>query len=186
MRSTALPLLGWFALLLGLAFPAESQAQNKPKTPPTKNPPAKTPPTKNPPARTPDKGAGTQLAEAEVLQNAYLLLLEGDADYDGHRAKAMHAVKEAFKTLDAQVMQNGTAQQKQAIKQATTAIAAAEKARNNAGVMQEKQQASDRLLAGARKMLLELRPTLVQNKQNKIVGHVDTAVKEIGIALSIR
>jgi hypothetical protein len=51
---------------------------------------------------------GVQFAEGEMLRKAYLLLLEGNADYDGHRAAAMTAVKDAFAALDNYVKAYGT------------------------------------------------------------------------------
>jgi hypothetical protein len=130
---------------------------------------------------------GTQFAEAELLRKAYLLLLEGDADYDGHRAKAMGAVKDAVTALDKHVTAFGTDQQKAVMAKESTEIAAAETARKKAGSMPENQLVSDALLTGAKEVLAELRPTLVQNKQHKtILAKVDSAINEIGLALSIR
>jgi hypothetical protein len=66
-------------------------------------------------------------------------------------------------------------------------IATAEAARQKAGALPENQVISDALLTGAKETLAELRPTLVKNKQHKaILDKVDTAMKEIDIALSIR
>ncbi len=192
-------LLGFPILFLVLLCPAESQAQNKQNPPPDKQktppPKAKTPPKPNPvkgklPAKPGQGGNGvkaeTEFAEAEFLGKAYLLLLEGDADYDGHRVKAMHAVKAAFHELDKHIAKNGTAQQKDAIKKENEMIAAAEKARNKAGVIQEAQSVSDAYLTGAHEMLAELVPILTKNNQQHVLDHVKTGVKEIETALKIR
>jgi hypothetical protein len=130
---------------------------------------------------------GVQFAEAEMLRKAYLLLLEGNADYDGHRGTAMTAVKDAFAALDNYVKAYGTDPQKAQMTKENATIAAAESARQKAGTMQENQVISDALLTGAKETRAQLRPTLVKNKQHKaILDKVDTAMKEIDTALSIR
>ncbi len=127
-----------------------------------------------------------QFPEAELLRKAYLLLLDADADYDGHRGKAMLAVMAAFNALDNQVMANGTDKQKAVIQKERAAIAEAQKARSTAGAIQENQLVSDALLTGTNEVLAELRPTLVRNKRDKLLELVDTAIKEIDAALKLR
>jgi hypothetical protein len=50
----------------------------------------------------------------------------------------------------------------------------------------EPQPASDAALRGAAGTLMEVRKILAEHKQPKVLGHVDTAIKEISIALKIR
>jgi hypothetical protein len=180
----SLPLLSTTALLVVLAFPDASPAQpNKTKQQQGKtNPPAKT----NPPGKDSGQQAEMQLEEAEVLRRAYLLLLEGNADYDGHRAKAMTAVKHAFKALDGHVSKHGGPQQKQVMKRENATITAAEKARKNAGILQEAQAVSDARLGQAREILVGLRPNLANHAQPEILKHVNTAILEITTALKVR
>jgi hypothetical protein len=152
----ALPLL--LVPVLVFAFPAESPAQQQKQKQPLDKP-------KQPPA--PKPGAVRDFEEAELLKQACLLMLGANHDYEGHRGKAMHAVKEAFKILDQHVQKDGTPQQKAAIKKEHTAIADAEKAVKNVKMVHERQPASDAQLSQARAELNELRPTLVKSKQQK-------------------
>src|SRR4051794_16904182 len=73
-------------LLAGFVANAESRARENP--------------------RAKNKGAqaakqALKLSEAEALQDAYLLLAGANANYAGHRAKAMHHIHEAYKMLHA-------------------------------------------------------------------------------------
>jgi hypothetical protein len=83
-------------------------------------------------------------------------------------------------------MANGTDKQKAVIQKERAAIAEAEKTRATSGAVQESQLVSDALLTGANEVLAELRPTLVKNKQAKVLDLVDTAIKEIDAALKTR
>src|SRR4051794_31880205 len=94
-------------LLAGLAFTAESQAQQGKK-----------------------KGDQAQkqqmnLNEAEVLREAYLLLAAANHDYKGHRAKAMEHVHAAYQRLDHKVLRKGTDRQKAVTEIEDTATARA-------------------------------------------------------------
>jgi hypothetical protein len=178
-RLVKLFLLPLAILVAGLTFPGNSHAQAKPKGEP---PPHK----KDGPAPNKDKGAELKLEEAEALRKAYIAMAGGNHDYDGHRAKAMHAVREAVKILDGQVMEHGNAAQKAATKQGDAAVALADKAAKTMKMFHEPQPASDAALRGAAGTLLEVRKVLAEHKQPKVLGHVDTAIKEINIALKIR
>jgi hypothetical protein len=164
-------------LLAGLTVPAKCYAQAKPKAEP--------PPPKKP-AKNKDNSTELKLIEADELRGAYIAMAGGNHDYDGHRAKAMHAVREAIKILDAQVMEHGDAAQKAKTKQGDAAVALADKAAKATKMFHEPQPASDAALRGAAGTLLEMRKTLAERKQPKVLGHVDTAIKEINIALKIR
>src|ERR1700687_2027223 len=61
--------------------------------------------------------ATLRFQEAQSLRQAYLTLASGNHDYNGHRAKAMTAVRSALKILDGVVLKNGTAPQKAATTQ---------------------------------------------------------------------
>src|SRR5258708_38444565 len=97
----------------------------------------------------------------------------GNHDYDGHRAKAMHAVREAVKILDAQVMEHGNAAQKAKTKQGDVLVANADKAAKATKMFHEPQPASDQALRGGAATLIELRKVLAERKQPKVLGHVD-------------
>jgi hypothetical protein len=157
----SLPTLVLVALLAGLVCPAAGHAQKK-KAPPPKG--------------AVQKAHQEQMhllksAEARALVQAFALLAGANHDYDGHRAKAMGAVEAAVKALDGN---------------AAKAVAAIRQAAKQAGVVHEKQADSDAQLQEAAQALGDVRGTFVKNKQPKVLGHVDAALKEIGIALKIR
>jgi hypothetical protein len=127
-----------------------------------------------------------RFAEAQRLSKAYVLLAGSNHDYNGHRAKAMSAVHGAFKMLDAHIMKHGTALQKEVTVQERAAIAVAEEAAKRTRMLHERQAAADLQLREAREILAQIRPGLAQFKQNALLGHVDNAVNQIGIALAIR
>jgi hypothetical protein len=168
-------------LLTAVTFPANSLAQTKPKAEPP-------PPKKGKPAPAPNKEIGVELKliEADELRGAYIAMAGGNHDYDGHRVKAMHAVKEAVKILDTQVMEHGNAAQKAKTKQGDILVANADKAAKAAKMFHEPQPASDAALRGAAATLIEIRKVLAERRQPRVLTHVETAIKEIEIALKIR
>jgi hypothetical protein len=170
-------LLSVAALFVGLACPASSWADNQPKA---KQQAAK----KGAAARTAAEQG--KLTEAEVLTNAVVLLAGANHDYDGHRAKAIHALNAAIKLLDNSVIKHGTTQQKAAASNDKAVVKGAEVTATKTPKIHENQAASDAQLHQAGKLLAQVRPTLVTHKQTKVLAHVDTAIKEIGIALKIR
>jgi hypothetical protein len=162
-----LPLLTVPVLLAGLLLVPESRADNtsKPVLPLTEQ---------------------IKLEQATLLRKIFISLAAANHDYDGHRVKAMHAVKTAFKVLDGSVMKHGTAEQKAAMVKENTAITKAEEAAKKTKTLHERQPASDTQLRNAASVLAEVRPTLVTYQQKEIVKHVDAAIKEIKTALVIR
>ena len=124
--------------------------------------------------------------QAALLRKAFILLAEGNHDYNGHRVKAMHAVKAAARILDDSVLKHGTAQQKAATLKEKTAVAAAEETAKRIPVLHERQPASDAQLRKAATLLTETRASLARHKQHKVLAHVDTALKEINMALQVR
>jgi hypothetical protein len=176
VRSKLLSLpLGVAALLAGLALPAASQANPKPKPPPAPKP--------VPPG--PAAAAQVRLEQAQALRPAYLALAGANHDYDGHRVKAMHQVKGALNLLNDHVMKNGTPAMKDATRAGKAAVARADKAAQGARMFHEPQPASDAALRQARQVLLQVRPGLVANNQQKVLKRVDEAMKQIHIALKI-
>jgi hypothetical protein len=131
--------------------------------------------------------ATLRFQEAQSLRQAYMTLAAGNHDYNGHRAKAMAAVRSALKILDGVVLKNGTAQQRTATAQGQAAVANAAAAAKQAPTLREDQASSDKLLQQAAQALTDVRATMVTNKQTpKVLGHVDTALSEIATALKIR
>jgi hypothetical protein len=129
--------------------------------------------------------AVVQFHQADTLRKAFLELAGAKHDYDGHRVKAMYAVKAALGPLDEHVLKHGTPEMKLKTKEGQAAVAAAEKADRDTPKIKERQQVSDNLLLRARMRLLEVRPHLGRTKQNNVLPHMDTAVREIHVALKI-
>ena len=177
VHRTLLPLLTVPVLLAGLLLAAESRADNKPKA---------QQPAANKNKSVPPLTEQIKFEEAAMLRNAFLMLAAANHDYNGHRAKAMHAAKTAFKILDGSVMKHGTAQQKAATTKENAAILNAEQAVKNTPTLHERQPASDTQLRKAAEKLAEVRPTVVTYQQKEILKHVDAAIKEIKTALTIR
>jgi hypothetical protein len=158
---------------LAAATLAAANPPAPPKPPPAKPkpPPAKAKPPAN--KKGPNPAAQKlRTEEARALLEVYVLLASGNHDYDGHRVLAMKQVGHAIRALDPK---GGSP----AIDQVNAAAAAAP-------VVHENQAVSDAALAKGAEGLAELRTVFVKNKQHKIVGHVDNAVKEIHTALKIR
>jgi hypothetical protein len=131
--------------------------------------------------------AALRFQEAQSLRQAYLALASANHDYDGHRVKAMIAVKGALKALDEVVMNNGTAEQKAATTQGQAAVANAGAGAKQTPTVHEKQTNSDEVLQQAAQTLQQVRATMITNKQRKnLVNHIDTALSEIAMALKIR
>jgi hypothetical protein len=131
--------------------------------------------------------ATLRFQEAQSLRQAYLTLASGNHDYNGHRAKAMTAVRSALEILDGVVLKNGATQQKAATTQGQAAVGKAEAAAKLTPTLHEDQASSDKLLQQAAQTLTQVRATMVTNKQRpKVLGYVDTALSEISTALKIR
>jgi hypothetical protein len=191
LRRTLLPLMGVAALLAGLTFPAGSQAdpRPKPKPPPApatgkpKPPPPPPAKPKPPPAPSPAVvAAQVRLVQAQELRKAFVALAGANHTYHGHRAKAMHHVKEALTMLDRHVMTHGNGQQKAAIRQGRAAVAAAEKAAATAPVVHMPRRASDASLRQAGQVLRQVGPGLDLHKQHDVRGQVNHAIHHINVA----
>jgi len=99
-------------------------------------------------------------AEQTALRTAYLDLIAGDHDYKGHRVKALRQVEAACKLIGLNVSGDGHAKQAQA--------------------------RSDADLQGAQNLLQGVHNAAVANGQTALQQHVDEAIKQISIALSIK
>jgi hypothetical protein len=185
-RFASSSLLGLLSLAAILALPADGRADPKPaaKTPAPPKPapqPAQKPNTAQDAAK-----AGSQLAEAELLGQAYVLLLNENADYNGHRGSAMNSVKKGFEELRSHVMAHGTPAQKAEVKKQQVVIRNADIARGKAPTILKSQKASDDALRQAAAMLTSVQGSLAKDKHRAVLGHVDHAIYELGIALKVR
>jgi hypothetical protein len=99
-------------------------------------------------------------AEAGMLRRAYHILATGDHDYKGHRAKAMRAVEAAAKLLG-------------------TNIRGDDKDR-------EPQPLSDAQLRSAQGLLQNVLGAAEVKNQKRVTKHLNEAINQINIALSIR
>jgi len=172
----SLPLI---AVLTGLASLPSAAAG------PTDEKKAKAPP---PQAGKPAPGRQEQVLveEADVLRQAYIALASANHDYDGHRAKAMAAVKKGVKILGKAVEKHGTPAQKAALLADEAAILQAEQAAAQMQMFHEPQPASDLALRTGHELLKKLRPTLMEHKEKRVLGDVDAAIREVRTALKIR
>ena len=98
-------------------------------------------------------------AEAGMLHRAYHILATGDHDYHGHRARAMHQVEDAAKLLGLDL--SGDARD------------------------HEKQVLSDDKLREARGLISNVLASAAVKDQKKVVNHLNAAVNQINIALSV-
>ena len=161
------------AAVICLAAPSPILAQNKT-------------PAKPKPALDKAAVAELKLKEANVLREAYVALAAANHDYDGHRAKAMNQLQAAVKVLDEAVAKNGSAAAKAASAYENAVAAQAKRAAKATAPVHEDQRLSDAQLRKAAQMLADVRPSMNQVNQPVVLGHVDNAIKQLGIALKIR
>ena len=96
-----------------------------------------------------------------LLRPAYITLATADHDYKGHRVKAMKAIEAACDLLRTDIRGEGKGHEPQAISDTQLR-----------GALSEVQQASALVPAG--------------KGQKKIVSHLDKAISELNIALTIK
>jgi len=97
--------------------------------------------------------------EIAHLRQAYAYLESGDHDYKGHRAKALHAIGAACKSLGLPTKGEGKNKEAQAY--------------------------SDSLLKAARANLVTVESLAQAAHQDKLLEHVHTALHEIDLALEV-
>ncbi|HTY88952.1 MAG TPA: hypothetical protein VMB80_16010 [Candidatus Acidoferrum sp.] len=98
--------------------------------------------------------------EAGMLRQAYTILATGDHDYKGHRVRAMHQVEAAASLLGVNIKGDLKDKQPQPLSDA--------KLREASGLLQSVLGASE-----------------VKN-QKRVTKHINAAIEQINIALSIR
>ena len=99
-------------------------------------------------------------AEARMLRSAYLILATGNHDYKGHRVRAMHQIEAAAKLLGMNL--SGDAKDKQP------------------------QPLSDAKLREAQGLLQSVLGASEVKNQKRVTKHINEAINQINIALSIR
>jgi hypothetical protein len=130
--------------------------------------------------------AEIKLKESEALKEAYILMAGANHDYDGQRAKAMHQVAEAIKSLDTSILKNGSNGEKVVALEEEITAARAKFAAKRSVPVHEVQQLSDLQMREAHRLLVEVHSAMAQRNQPKVREHVDTAVKHVETALKIR
>jgi hypothetical protein len=103
---------------------------------------------------------GNNAAELGQLRQAYATLSLADHDYKGHRVKAMHAIEAACDLLGTNIRGDGKDREKQSI--------------------------SDSELRQAQALVQQACNLATQQNQRKVAAHLNKAIKEISIALSIK
>jgi hypothetical protein len=196
LKSRCLALLGLLALVGGLVLAAGARADNKKPL----APPKQTPEQKQAADRAKKEAAKKKhLAEAETngklaeaIKEAYILLAAANADYGGHRARAMHHVRAAATTLDKEIQtgawgaaQGSIAQKIKALQQDSVAARAGALAKYGVSI-KENQPVSDALVLRSGVMLKELVPVLIKTKHPGVLASVRNALKEVDLALAKR
>ena len=105
-------------------------------------------------------GAPSRNGVVAALQAAYSVLSRADHDYHGHRVNAMHEIQAACKLLGADPTGDATGN--------------------------EPQGTSDAQLRTAGQILLNVRAVAASGNQIQVVQHIDNAINQIKIALSIK
>ena len=99
-------------------------------------------------------------SEAELLREAYQILERADHDYKGHRHAAMHQIEEAAKHLGVHLQGDGKGKEPQAV--------------------------SDAQLRDAKAKLEQAHGMVKGHKNGKVPEHINHAIRQLDIALSIK
>lgn len=205
LRTLCLAHVRVVALVAGIALPQFASAA--PQNPPKPKPPAAKHQKKQPPGdhqraeapRKPNQVAANQqkkqppgrsetakVASAESLTQAFVALAGANHDYNGRRARALRSIREGFHALHASIMRRGDARQKRAVNDMEREIRKAEAMMQRTPIIHKPQPASDAQLRQADEILSGVRPTMVEQRQNDVLRHVDYAMASIREALRIR
>jgi hypothetical protein len=153
------PRMLMFGALIGLTFVSAAQAQNGQRRHAVR-------------ANRPHRGAaynpyytagyrGTPATgDVQSLTQAYSTLASADHDYKGHRIKAMHAIKKAARLMGQKI--------------------------GGDGKVKEQQTLSDDQLRGVQSTLQKVRGSVGGRNSQKVVGHINSAIHELTVALSIK
>ena len=143
-------------------------------------------------AQTPVNGQAikqaVKLDEIATLRSAKKLLEEANHDYQGHRAKAVHAIHQAIGEIEHHGAKTGvkqtTANPAAAVAKANVRAATAKT--NKTPAVHESQINSDVQLRAAQELLVKVQSELATGKHPKAIAHVQLALQELQIALQIK
>jgi hypothetical protein len=99
-------------------------------------------------------------SEAALLSQAYNILTVANRDYKGHRVRAMKQIEAAAKLLGANLQGNGAGH--------------------------EQQPVSDAQLRQAQALLEQLNTGLAPTRPKAVHAHIENAINQINVALSIK
>jgi len=102
--------------------------------------------------------------DVQTLTQAYSTLASADHDYQGHRVKAMHAIRKAARLMGTKIAGDGKGQ----------------------GKGQEQQTLSDSQLRSVQGMLQQVRGSVSGRNQQLVVQHINEAIQHLSVALSIK
>jgi hypothetical protein len=97
--------------------------------------------------------------EMQLLRASYVTLAVADHDYKGHRVHAMHDIEAACDILGTDIRGDGKGK--------------------------EKQNVSDDQLRAAQRMLQDAYQLASIANQSQVVPHIDTAIKQLSMALNV-
>jgi hypothetical protein len=98
--------------------------------------------------------------DVQTLTQAYSTLASADHDYQGHRVKAMHAIRKAARLMGSKIAGDGKAKVSQTL--------------------------SDSQLRSVQGMLQQVRGSVSGRKQQLVVQHINEALHHLSVALSIK
>jgi hypothetical protein len=130
--------------------------------------------------------AEIKFKEGRVMSTAWVYLKLANENYNGHRAKAMHELEHAVRTLNKAVARDGGNWLKVAANADNLTAMRVRFLREHAPNVTNPQQISNLYLTQAAAILVQLRPTLIQLNQPKMLKHVDTAIVHIRQALATK
>jgi hypothetical protein len=103
---------------------------------------------------------GATTGDVQTLTQAYSTLASADHDYQGHRIKAMAAIRKAARLMGQKIAGDGKAKEQQAV--------------------------SDTQLRGVQTMLQKVRGSVSGRNQQRVVQHINEAMHHLTVALSIK
>ncbi|HUE16296.1 MAG TPA: hypothetical protein VMR25_19135 [Planctomycetaceae bacterium] len=103
---------------------------------------------------------GATTGDVQTLTQAYSTLASADHDYQGHRIKAMEAIRKAARLMGQKIAGDGKAKEQQAV--------------------------SDTQLRGVQTMLQKVRGSVSGRNQQRVVQHINEAMHHLTVALSIK
>ena len=131
------------------------------------------------------KAARAQLNQAEItlMRQAWILMDMANANYDGHRGRALDHLNGAIEHLELRIARDGfPAQQitdlrQEAVRQYYKSL------RKAVPAVIEPQMQSNAQMYQAGQLLVQLRGALVANNQKNLLGRINHTIDEITLAL---